>query len=351
MLKNSYKYALMMFRGDETSLGQFALSVDWEPARECAEFKAVRRGVMSGGEAGSVSFVHPVWHPKLGEPYTNGFRVSVRSNGSQETSVDFSSSYFKSFASQVSAQLVEKGDLKAGDNFFYVVVAFPHPDEPQNGSHPGFTVEEVPSILPLKETRLQSLLDKAEPQGEITPNEMPFFLPHNVLEEAATLSREAGAKETGGILVGYLHRDDSMPEVFAEVTAQLPARHTKAELTKLTFTPQTWTDMRAALELRRRDEIMLGWWHSHPAREWCKDCSVESQRVCKMARDFFSVHDQALHRAVFPKAYCIALVVNDVSFAEPSFSLFGWKDGALVPRGFFVIGESEPAQKILSKLK
>ncbi|MDQ2976158.1 MAG: Mov34/MPN/PAD-1 family protein [Acidobacteriota bacterium] len=347
MLKNSYKYVLMMFRGDETSLGQFALSVDWEPARECAEFEAVRLGTISGCAAGSVSSIHPVWHPKLGEPYTNGFRVSVKSNGSQETSVNFSSAYFKSFASQASAQLVEKGDLKAGETFCYLVVAFPQEDEQQNWSHLGFTVEEVASVLPLKETRLQLLLDNAEPQGEIVPSEMPLFMPQHVLDEAATLSHEAGAKETGGILVGYLHRDDSMPEVFAEVTAQLPARHTKAELTKLTFTRETWTDVRAAQELRRRNEIMLGWWHSHPAREWCKDCSVESQRVCKMARDFFSAHDHALHRAIFPKAYSIALVVNDVSFAEPSFSLFGWKDGALVPRGFFITAKSEPAEKVV----
>ena len=339
MLKNGYQYASMFLREDGSPVGQVALSVDWEPARECTEFEAVRRGAMALGDAGSVSLLHPVWHPKLGEPYTNGFRVSVKSNGSPEVSVDFSSAYFKSFAAQASSQFVEKGDLKEGDTFCYVVLAFPQNDEQQNGAGPCFTVEEVSSLLPLKETRLQVFLNHAEPQGEIAPSAMPVFVPQRVLDEAATLTREAKAKETGGILVGYLHRDDSIPEVFAEVTAQLPARHTKAELTKLTFTPETWTDVRAALELRRREEIMLGWWHSHPAREWCKDCSVESQRVCKMARDFFSAHDHALHRAIFPKAYSIALVVNDVSFAEPSFSLFGWKDALLVPRGFHVTGE------------
>lgn len=336
----------MMFRGDETSLGQFALSPDWEPARECAEFEALRRGSGSPGTTGCTSFVHPVWHEKLGEPYTSGFRVNVKSNGSPETSVNFPSAYFRSFATDASAQLIKNGELKEGDTFCYVVLAFPQTDEAENGSPPPFTVEAINSAVPMKTTRLQVILDHAERQGETATSQMPVFVPRRVLDEARELARTAGAKETGGILVGYLHRDDSIPEVFAEVTAQLPARHTKADLTKLTFTSETWTDVRAALGLRHRDEIMLGWWHSHPAREWCKDCSVESQRVCKMARDFFSVHDHALHRAIFPKAYSIALVVNDVGFAEPSFSLFGWKEGALSTRGFYVIEKCERQENV-----
>lgn len=336
MLKNEYKYVLMMYRGDETVLGQVAVSVDWEPARECAEFEAVRRGILLGCEAKVTSSAHPLWHAKLGEPYTEGFSVNVIADGSESLSVNFSSSYFKTFASQVSAHFVKEGRLKGGDSFFYVVAAFPQHDEKMETATSGFTVEEIASPLALKETRLSDFASETVEQGEVAAGAMPVFIPQHVLDEAAASSREAETKETGGILVGYLHRDSSLPEVFVEVTAQLPARHTEAELTKLTFTPETWTDVSAALALRHRGEIMLGWWHSHPAREWCKDCSTDSQRVCKMARDFFSAHDHALHRAVFPKAYSIALVVNDVAFDAPSFSLFAWQDGRLSPRGFHV---------------
>ena len=83
---------------------------------------------------------------------------------------------------------------------------------------------------------------------------------------------------------------------------------------------------------------MLGWWHSHPVREWCKDCAPERQQVCKMASDFFSAHDHALHRTVFPRAYSIALVANDAVMGDVTFSAFGWREGLLESRGFHIAG-------------
>jgi hypothetical protein len=56
-----------------------------------------------------------------------------------------------------------------------------------------------------------------------------------------------------------------------------------------------------------------------------------------MSGDFFSAHDHALHRTVFPSAYSIALVANDVATGDVTFSAFGWRDGLLEPRGFHVV--------------
>ncbi len=92
---------------------------------------------------------------------------------------------------------------------------------------------------------------------------------------------------------------------------------------------------------------MLGWWHSHPVREWCKECPVERQQVCKMSGDFFSAHDHALHRTVFPSAYSIAIVANDVATGDVTFSAFGWRDGLLEARGFHVI--ATPARTASTK--
>jgi hypothetical protein len=179
---------------------------------------------------------------------------------------------------------------------------------------------------------------------------MPLFIPQRVLAEAKALSKEAGAKETGGILIGHLGRDSQLPEIFAQVTAQIPARHTEASLTSLTFTSETWTAVRNALDLRRKGELMLGWWHSHPVREWCKDCSAESQKACAMAVDFFSAHDHALHRTVFPRAYSVALVVNDLSENDATFSMFGWRRGLLESRGFHLTGATEQPDEQQAKV-
>ena len=340
MLKNDYRYALMLYREGKASLGQVAVTVDWEPARQWAEFRAQRQSPARAFETGRVSVLQPLWHSTLGEPYIKGFRLSVESKDGPEVFVDFNTSYFRQLAKRASALLVKKGVLKKGERFKYLLAAFPV-QKMQETVKLKFTTEEVAPDLALKESSLNESLQESSFQGRHDDEDMPLFVPRRVLEEAKALSKQAGTKETGGILIGHLGRDSGAQEIFAEVTAQIPARHTEASLTSLTFTSETWTDVRAALDLRRQGELMLGWWHSHPVREWCKDCSQESQKACTMASDFFSAHDHALHRTIFPRAYSVALVVNDLADDAATFSMFGWRRGLLEARGFHITGTQE----------
>jgi proteasome lid subunit RPN8/RPN11 len=346
MLNDGYQYALMLYRDGRVSLGQVSVVVDWEPAREWAEFLAIRRGLLPADEAGRVSTIQPIWHSTLGEPYMKGFRVSVETSGAATAATEFTNAYFRAMAKQAAALLTKKGVLKKGERFKFLAAAFPRQEKSQEASKLTFTTEEVTPGLPVKDGLLAEFIDGSACQGTLDADDMPLFVPERILEEAKALSKAAGAKETGGILIGHLVGDAGLPEVFAEVTAQIPARHTEAELTKLTFTSETWTDVRAALDLRRRGEIMLGWWHSHPVREWCKGCSLESQKVCAMGKDFFSAHDHALHRTIFPRAYSVALVVNDLCGEHATFSLFGWRRGLLESRGFHVAGAQRQEQEM-----
>jgi proteasome lid subunit RPN8/RPN11 len=257
-------------------------------------------------------------------------------NGSDEFSWDFTDAYFQRLAQDASAYFVETGKVAAGDSVNFLVAAFPRQDLAASEGKPRFVAEELEPPLLLSEQCLNEVTCSATPVGIVDAGLMPVLIPRRVLREAATLSRGAGAKETGGVLIGRLHRDPQLPAIFARVTAQLPARHVEATVGSLTFTSETWTEVRAALELRKKDELMLGWWHSHPARELCRKCPVERQKNCLLAKDFYSAHDHALHRTVFPKAFSVGLVVNDVSYSDPTFSLFGWNQGILEPRGFFI---------------
>ena len=345
MLKNEYRYALMFFRDRRDALAQASVEVDWEPVREWAEFLALRRGALPPGAAGVTTTVLPVWHPKLGEPYVKGFGARVEADGAPASTAEFGSDFFKGFARQASAALVEGGLLGKGERFRYVVAAFPLPAKPQAPPAFKFTAEEVAQELTLRDVSLAALSGSSAAHGAAGPEDMPVFIPRAVLDEAAALSRDAGAKETGGVLIGHLCRDASAHEIFAEVTAQIHARRAVGELARLTFTHETWTEVRAALTLRRRGEVMLGWWHSHPLREWCKGCALEERPSCSMAADFFSAHDRALHRTVFPRAYSVGLVVNDLGEAGQTFSLFGWRRGLLEPRGFNVKGDGAEVLK------
>ncbi|HSB09194.1 MAG TPA: Mov34/MPN/PAD-1 family protein [Blastocatellia bacterium] len=342
MSTNGYQYVIELFREDDSPLGQASVKVDWGPAEEWARFQALRRGLLASKEPGRVAAIEPIWLREVGEPYLEGFRVKVVTDDG-DVAIDFSSSYFKALATQASSHFIDKGRLENGQKFRYLAAAFRREAEPASGARLQFTTEEVAPSIAIRDSSLGESLAESVPHGTICVGDVPVFVPQRVLDEAAVLSRSAGARETGGILIGHLHRDATVPEVFVEVTAQIHARHTEADLTKLTFTAETWTEVQAAIDLRRKSELMLGWWHSHPVREWCRECPVERQQVCRMAGDFFSAHDHALHRTVFPSAHSIALVANDLATGDVTFSAFGWRDGLLESRGFHIAREARRA--------
>jgi len=340
MSASGYRYVIELFREDGSPLGQASVNVDWGPAEECARFEALRRGQLTEGDPGRVSSIEPLWLEDT-EPRVEGFRINFETRDGQCVT-DFSTRYFKALATQASAHFVERGKLQPGDKIRFLVSAFQQQEEAAL-SGLQLSTEEIAPAIPIRIRSLQEFLERAERRGQNDGYDIPVFMPTQVLEEAAALTRQIEAKETGGILIGHLHRDHKSGDLFAEITAQIHARHTESELTRLTFTAQTWTEVRMALELRKRDEIMLGWWHSHPVREWCKSCAPERQRVCAMAGDFFSAHDQAMHRTIFPRAYSVALVVNDVQADDVTFSAFGWRNGLIETRGFAVTRAAPPA--------
>jgi hypothetical protein len=196
--------------------------------------------------------------------------------------------------------------------------------------------------VPARDASLAALLARAKPAGVVDGDDMPVFVSPQVLQEAAERTHAEEGTETGGVLIGMLWRDADAGEIFAEVTAQIPAEHTSGNNVKLTFTPQTWAATDAALRLRGRGESYLGYWHSHPVREWCKakECTPEKQKSCRLAKDFFSADDEAVMRAAFPRAYSVAIVANDTAFTDLTFSMFGNREGLLQPRGFYVLEEN-----------
>ncbi len=346
---NKYRYALEVFKNDGTSIGQVPISMDWEPAIEWTWLLGLRRNQIQPTDSTSASLIQPFWHSQFGEPYINGFGVEIRSANStgpktEDFCFDFTTAYFKDEAQAASALLVEKGLLEKGELFLYIPVAFPAPEEPKAGPQLSFRTQKIVPPLPLKESSLERFQNGARSVGTLQPDDMPVFIPQHVLDETGCLSREAGENETGGILIGHLHRDTQVPEVFVEITAQLPAKHVVAKTHTFTFTSHTWTAAQAALDLRKKHEMYLGWWHSHPIREWCKNCPQEKKEACTLTGCFFSGQDLQLHRTVFPRAYSIALVVNDVSSKNMTHSLFGWRNGFMESRGFQIVEKARTAR-------
>ena len=341
MLKQEYKFALVLFDSEGAQLGSAAVEPDWEPAVQWARFWFQRRGELSFNDGnGSVSIL-PLWDREAHEPYCRGFRVSFARDGQPACTSDFPVNYVRRLASKVAAVFVEKGKLEQNEAFRYVVVALAGSEKPEAVPTSGMLVEERVVTLPVQESSLADWQLRSTPVGHIDPDDFPIFVPQYVLDQVAEQTLAERGRETGGTLIGKLHRDRGVPEIFAEITAMIPAEYTEGDAVKLTFTADTWVAVNNAIKLRGGDELYAGYFHSHPVRNWCasRECSLEKQANCKLAKDFFSADDEAVMRAVFPRGHSVALVANDTAFQDLTFSWFGWREGSIQPRGYYLLGD------------
>jgi len=336
MLKNDWSIALALYKQDGTPIGQLPVEVDWEPANQWVRHLALCRGAIVRQRG--VAEVHPLWR-RAGGPAIGGFRVTIETDGQPgEISCDFPATYFRSVALALSGPLVDAGHLASGETFRYLALAEPAPSNGPTAASAGFVVQEVTRAPVLRAASFDGLRAGTTVVGEAAADEVPALVPRRVLDEITSFTRRASPLETGGALVGHLNRDAAARTVFSVLTAQLPAEHTEASAVRLAFTADTWSAMRQALETRGRGEVLLGWWHSHPVREWCRQqkCPETTHEACALGHDCFSEHDRAVHRTVFPAAHSVALVANDVSDASVTLSVYGWSLGMLGPRSLYV---------------
>jgi proteasome lid subunit RPN8/RPN11 len=241
-------------------------------------------------------------------------------------------------ADQIAKNLVSQGALAEGDSFRYFVTAYPDNGAEEGAAPPRFQITPRPVPVEVSEGNWPELAGSLPAGGD---TDFKLALPQRVLDEAARLTRSRSGVETGGILIGHLRWDPALGDIFIEVTEQIHARYAAGTETKLTFTPECWTDVRGAVGLRRRGEIVVGWWHSHPVRVFCAKCPRERQEKCELRNGFLSSDDRVLHRTVFPRAFMPALVASDTAFGEVEFAMFGWRDGLIGRRGFHVIGGAD----------
>lgn len=347
-MSDHYQYALAMERRDRTSLGQFPATMDWTPAHELARFMTLRERNLGALPVRNDVTIEPQWDGTLGEPHVGGVRVIMNDNGNPSTAVTLPLSYFGSAARKVSRELVANKSLKPNEEFNYSVVAFRSPNTDVRENKPTFSIEEAESPPIVTAISARTLFDQATAFGTHHDDDVPLFIPQSLLDHASELTCSAAADETAGILIGHVGRDPVNQRVFIRATDLIPAKHTLSKTTAVTFTPETWTAAESAIQLRRNQEIMIGWFHSHPAKFWCSpNCGPEARQACPLGRSFFSGEDCSLHRTVFPVAYGVALVVTHVE-GGMRYAVFGWRQGQVVQRGFHVLNASQEVADAIS---
>ena len=337
ILRNPYRFVMEMLTPDGQPLGQVSLSCDWEPALECARFSAIRRFPIAAIGPDAAAEIRPLWDSKRGQPYVGAIEVALTVPGAGLVVARVPTGYFKRVAREASAPFLQSGKLKTGEAFDYLVAAFSESTPPTAQPKARFEVEEVPVPLSLTSSLLDEFEANSLPNGPQHEEDSRVFIPRTLLDELDELTRAAGAVEVASVLIGRHHRDRVRGDLFLEVTAQIPARHSPASSVNVQFTPQTWTAVQGLLRLRRSDEQMVGWFHSHPARHWCNtQCPPEARARCPLQRTFFSTDDCDVQRTVFSRASSVALLVTDTD-AGLQHAAFSWRNGVIVERGFHII--------------
>lgn len=338
--EHEFRYVLEIYREDGERVGQAVIEADWEPAIEWTRLQRLRElGPGANGPAAN-PVIRPVWHSKVGEPYLHGFSVTFGGSDEHETAAVFPIQYFSRSAQAASSQLIELGELAEGELFRYLAMAYRGESVAHDPDGSRFTVEETSNPISILEIpkSCEELIAECEPHGSSQPGDMPVVMPECVLDQVTELTCQNHDREIGGILIGHLCWSTEERALCAIVTEQIPARHTVSKSTRLTFTSDTWTAVRAAIDLRRRNETILGWYHSHPIAQWRQTVEEDCDPSCASI-DFFSEYDSALHRTVFAPAYCVALVVSHLGEDEISNALFGWRSGFVESRGFHVCAD------------
>jgi hypothetical protein len=333
-VRTAFRYAADVFSADGAQvLGTVPVaSPDWEPAVQWAYLQSIRR------TAGPVlmhcveACVEPDWDDALGRPFVASLRVWPGSDPAGP-GVPIPARYLRAGVEAAVQLLVAEGRLEAGAPFRYRLRGERAAciDQPVDE----YVVERIPPRLEILERRLADVADGAVRRDahEWTAEDLVLVVRPAVTEEATRLARGAGQLETGGLLVGVLCRDPGSEELFIEVRAQIPAQHTHATADRLTFTAETWAAALADVARRGNGECLLGYWHSHPF--FCTRCPAESQEHCRLSRPFLSDHDRALQRAVFARAFDVALVVSDRGPFGYECGVFGWRHGLLERRGWY----------------
>ncbi|CAN5236754.1 hypothetical protein BH10ACI1_BH10ACI1_04130 [soil metagenome] len=119
-------------------------------------------------------------------------------------------------------------------------------------------------------------------------------------------------KESGGFLLGNRYECPNTHRQYIVIDQLMKADYTEGTQVSLTFTTDSWAQLKDRLDGKYRGKSLVGWYHSHPAMGI-----------------FLSNYDVDIHKNRFANEWDVALVLDPVKH-EGGF--FTWVDGNVNPR-------------------
>ncbi|MHC5109535.1 MAG: M67 family metallopeptidase [Planctomycetota bacterium] len=337
LMKDQFRFSFELLGEESRILGTIPLpSSALAPARECVALAASRRSPARRWFAAQEVAVNPVWCVDS-DAYVRALRAVVPTASNSEWAHGEPATVQQDlpidFLRDVAVRVARQSGIDSSDFKSYRLLAEPIVEPAPSG----FVVTHLEPDIEVGTAPFAELARHAVTVNGVDDRDPCVIVPRPVLDSCSALTVSAGDNETGGALLGYVTRDMASGDLFIQVTDQLPAEHAEGRQTRFTFTTDSWASIRRQIAQRKRHELLVGWWHSHPVRSWCRT-SGRSQRD---QGDFelmnvFSRTDVEAHAQICPQAWGIALLMsNSMDGVEPS--MFGWRDACVQSRGFHVL--------------
>lgn len=338
-----YRFVLEYLTEDGDRIGEQSLRpTDFHRAAEAVFWDALRHGHFSAYDPPlEEAAVMPCFADSDQVALADGFTVSLPTPAGGEHQLTFGAAYFHSWAHRAAAQAIRAETLPVDGKLRYRLSAY-RDELPTPRVGVGDIVVDAGAITVPLRAGSAAELGEASAWDRPGPEDFPVYVPRRVLEESIAEARLAPEREVGGVLLGHVRRDAAGNDLFLEITCQVPAEHTEATATSVTFTAATWGRVREVVDLRGEGEIVAGWVHSHPFRV-CKDCPLPTPPDCIKKILFYSADDEFVMEQAFARPFMVGLLTAVEPRLEEALGhlpvrLYGWAQGQIAARGFHVFG-------------
>ena len=148
---------------------------------------------------------------------------------------------------------------------------------------------------------------------------LKIFIYKNIFEEINSFLAGALDREQGGVMIGNVFNDKN-GDLFVVVDNFIIAQNTKSNITKLTFTHETWDSINNDMDKYYADKIIVGWFHSHPGH-----------------KVFLSGYDLFIQENFFNENFNFAYVYDPINNDK---GIFIWFNGKIIKAGCYYLVEN-----------
>ncbi|KYK22066.1 hypothetical protein AYK24_02755 [Thermoplasmatales archaeon SG8-52-4] len=342
-LFNRYHLALEIYNQEGKTLNESKIE-NLENCYQDFKFSAFLHGVIKDYAVDPEIIFEPIWIKEGRSPYCRGFRLNMK-NKRLRYKKSYTKNVFRYDAYRIMGTMLQKQIFEAGTELFYRLIAFSNNKDSSKTTENGkdFEVTTINNSIPIKILGIGQLEESTSVHitKEEDTEDFPVWIAEHVVEEMIEYVLQNKEKERAGFLIGHICRDPLTQQIFLMCHAQVAADAEdssiypdkgNSSIHHFQFLPENFFQVQRLIELRKNNEIVLGWYHSHP---WPFAC--EKREKCTCTSIFFSISDVDVMQSAFGAPYQIAIVIGRASLEnlQATPQMYGWKNGVIAKRNFY----------------